>query len=45
MGLFAKKPLYTSHVTKFENQRTGLTLELCSSKNTKSLPRVNTSKV
>jgi hypothetical protein len=31
-GLFAKKPLYTSHVTRSENQRTWLTLELCSFK-------------
>jgi hypothetical protein len=44
-GPICKKPLNTPHVAKSEIQCTGLTLELCSSKNTKNLPRVHTSKV
>jgi hypothetical protein len=44
-GLICKKPLNSSHVAKSKIECTRLTLELCRSKNTKILPRVNTSKV
>jgi hypothetical protein len=45
LGLFAKRPFTSSYKTKSENSWTELTLELCRSKNTKNLTRVNIAKL